>query len=66
MIHTHTHTLLYAKLLTTTIWLVTWPTIFVPALKLKNKNVLWTSSSSGPEGLYQSGSKVDFYVDNVC
>ena len=29
------------------------------------KNVVWTGSSSGLEGEFQSGSEVDFYIDGV-
>ena len=29
------------------------------------KNVVWAGSSSGLEGEFQSGSEVDFYIDNV-
>jgi len=29
------------------------------------KNVVWAGSSSGLDGEFQSGSEVDFYIDNV-
>lgn len=32
--------------------------------KHKMKNVVWTKGSSGLEGKFQSGSELDFYIDN--
>lgn len=31
----------------------------------KMKNMVWIGGSSGLEGEFQSGSEVDFYIDNV-
>lgn len=32
--------------------------------KHKMKNIVWTKGSSGLEGTFQSGSELDFYIDN--
>ena len=32
--------------------------------KHKMKNVVWTKGTSGLEGKFQSGSELDFYIDN--
>ncbi|KAI5718766.1 hypothetical protein M8J76_000056 [Diaphorina citri] len=34
------------------------------AFKHKMKNVVWTRGPSGLEGTFQSGSELDFYIDN--
>lgn len=32
--------------------------------KHKMKNIVWTKGSSGLDGKFQSGSELDFYIDN--
>ncbi|XP_067950431.1 eukaryotic translation initiation factor 3 subunit L-like [Watersipora subatra] len=38
--------------------------IALMGFKHKMKNVVWTGGASGLEGEFQSGSEVDFYIDN--
>lgn len=38
--------------------------IHLLCFKHKMKNVVWTKGASGLEGKFQSGSEVDFYIDN--
>lgn len=38
--------------------------IHLLCFKHKMKNIVWTKGSSGLEGKFQSGSELDFYIDN--
>lgn len=38
--------------------------VHLMCFKHKMKNIVWTKGTSGLEGTFQSGSELDFYVDN--
>lgn len=38
--------------------------IHLLCFKHKMKNIVWTKGSSGLEGSFQSGSELDFYIDD--
>lgn len=37
---------------------------YLLCFKHKMKNIVWTKGASGLEGKFQSGSELDFYIDN--